>query len=159
MATSSENNDLEKRGQPSAGLHNWVFLRKFETFVFVFMFLALPFFALKVLLTTTATLEVKHAAKDLVKSLLECQEWSREKHQEIKIVSKASTKPGERFRYVVIQESKVASEIDLPPGVTIYGTVTFTNTGAPKGPASFLIAKGNKTTHVEIDPQGMISSP
>ena len=137
---------------------DWVFLRKFETFVFAFMFMALPFFALKVIYTTTSTLSVKTTVVDLVRDLLNWQKIARDKHTEIKIASKAGVN-GQPFMYCIYQEDRTLEEVRLPQGVSMIGSVTFTTSGAPDGPASFVVSKGIRSSIVEIDPQGLIRVP
>ena len=137
---------------------DWVFLRKFETFVFAFMFMALPFFALKVIYTTTSTLSVKSTVVDLVRDLLNWQRVAREKHVQIKLSSKVGTK-GEPFMYCIYQDDRTLEEVRLPAGVSIIGSVTFTSSGSPEGPASFVVTKGIKSSSVDIDTQGMIRVP
>jgi hypothetical protein len=137
---------------------DWVFLRKIETLIFAFMFLALPFFALKVLYTTTSTLSIKNTVVDLVRDLINWQQTARMKHVAIKLESKAATN-AEPAKYCISQEGQTLEEVKLPAGVSIIGSVTFTASGMPESPSSFLVTKGFRSSHVEIDNQGIISAP
>lgn len=137
---------------------DWVFLRKIETFVFAFMFLALPFFALKVVHTTTTTLSIKNTIVDLVRDLETWRGTAREKHVEIQLESKPGLN-GKPFMYCIKQDGRLVEEVRLPPGVSIIGSVTFSPSGTPAAPSSFLITKGIRSSHVEIDNQGLISAP
>jgi len=137
---------------------DWVFLRKFETFVFAFMFIALPFFALKVVYTTTATLSIKNTVVDLVRDLRNWRKMAREKQVQIRLESKAG-EHGQPFMYRITQDGRPLEEVRLPEGVSIIGSVTFTSSGEPEAPGSFLITKGIRTSHVDIDSHGLISAP
>jgi hypothetical protein len=139
-------------------LSDWVFLRKVETLIFAFMFLALPFFALKVLYTTTSTLSIKNTVVDLVRDLINWQQTARVKHVAITLESKPPTK-GEPSMYCISQDGRTLEEVRVPAGVSIIGSVTFTESGMPESPSSFLVTKGIRSSHVEIDKQGLISAP
>ena len=139
-------------------LSDWVFLRKVETLIFAFMFLALPFFALKVLYTTTSTLSIKNTVVDLVRDLINWQQTARLKHVAIKLESRPSSKSGPSM-YCISQEGRTLEEVRLPAGVSIIGSVTFTESGMPESPSSFLVTKGVRSSHVEIDKQGIVSAP
>ncbi|HEY9754117.1 MAG TPA: hypothetical protein V6C97_03025 [Oculatellaceae cyanobacterium] len=137
---------------------DWVFLRKFETAVFAFMFMALPFFALKVVYTTTSSMAIKNSVVDLVRDLISWQKNAREKHIDVKIESKVA-EPGQPSMYVVTQDGRTLEEVRLPAGVTIVGSVTFTAEGAPAAPGSFIITKGIRSATVDIDKQGLVRAP
>jgi cell division protein FtsL len=139
-------------------LSDWVFLRKVETLIFAFMFLALPFFALKVLYTTTSTLSVKNTVVDLVRDLINWQQTARVKHVAIKLESKPPSK-NQPSMYSISQDGRTLEEVRLPAGVSIIGSVTFTSNGMPESPSSFLVTKGIRSSHVEIDNQGIVSAP
>jgi hypothetical protein len=80
------------------------------------------------------------------------------KHVAIKLESKAATN-AEPAKYCISQEGQTLEEVKLPAGVSIIGSVTFTASGMPESPSSFLVTKGFRSSHVEIDNQGIISAP
>jgi hypothetical protein len=137
---------------------DWVFLRKFETAVFAFMFMALPFFALKVVYTTTSTMAIKNSVVDLVRDLINWQKISREKHIVVKIESKPAQN-GQPSMYVVTQDDRTLEEVRLPQGVTVVGSVILTPQGTPEAPSSFIVTKGIRSSTVDIDKQGLIRAP
>lgn len=139
-------------------IRNSVFLRKAENWVFAFMFFALPFFAYKVLVTITASLAVKNTAVALVQDLLKCQRMARDDQAPVRLSSRAG-KSARTFSYIVEENGQTKEELALPQGVSIIGSVTFKAGGTPRAPASFIISNGARSSHIEIDSQGIITVP
>ncbi len=140
-----------------AELLNWVSLRKLETFVFGFMFLALPFFFFRVVETTTATMSIGNVAANLVQDLIKWEKTAAEKSVLITVTSRLGITNG--AAYIIEENQKLVEQVLLPPGVKIVGSVTFDPGGAPKAPATFIISKGERSSHVEVDGKGLISTP
>ncbi len=136
---------------------SWGMLRKLETFVFAFLFLALPFFAFRVVDATTSSLSVKNTAAELVQDLIKWQQTAAEQGVSVRVTTRVG-KDSKPFAYMIQRNDQTVEEVMLPPGVQIIGSVTFQG-GVPKAPASFIISKGQRTAHVEVDAQGLIKSP
>lgn len=136
----------------------WPLFRKLETFVFAAMFIALPLFALKVVNHATTTLAVKNTSVDLVNDLIRCRGLAKEHKVGITLTSKVATDK-EPSEYEIRDEEKAVELVKLPPGVNVVGSVTFDAEGLPLHAASFLVSKGIKTAHVDVSPQGEITSP
>ena len=150
--------DKSKKAAERYELINWVLLRKLETFVFAFLFLALPFFAYKVVDATTATLAVKNTAAELVQDLIRWKKTAEDEKTAIQVTTRP-TVGHKGFAYVIKQDERSLEEVLLPPGVSIVGTVLFDSQGTPNSAATFLITKSTKSQRVEIDANGMISAP
>lgn len=147
-----------KKEAEKYALINWVLLRKLETFVFAFLFLALPFFAYKVVDATTSTLAVRNTAAELVQDLIRWKKTAFDEKTEIQITTKQIDR-GKGFAYVVKQDDRRLEEVLLPPGASIVGTVLFDKEGIPKSAATFVISKGTKNVRVEVDSTGLIKAP
>jgi hypothetical protein len=137
---------------------DWVFLRKFEIFVFAFMFLAVPFFALKVVSISSATLSIKNTTVGLVRELETWRAKAKNNHLQITIQSQTGA-DGKPFSYSVIGNGQTLQEVLLPSGVAMIGSVTFKPDGEPKAASLFIIYKGARSSHVEVDSHGLISAP
>ncbi len=147
-----------KKAAEQYELINWVLLRKLETFVFAFLFLALPFFAFKVVDATTSTLAVKNTAAELVQDLIRWKKTAEDEKTSIQITTRP-TVGHKGFAYVVKQGDRSLEEVMLPPGVAIVGTVIFDSEGTPKSAATFVITKSSKSVRVEVEPNGLITAP
>ena len=132
-------------------------IRKFETLVFLAMLFVVPFFAFRIVDTAGTTLMVQNTAVDLAKDLRKAKEIARDFHLNITVVSAPPT-VNEPSSYLIQSGSRTIEQIILPNGVSIAGTVTFTDTGMPATPASFIIAKGGRTAFVEVSRDGNTSS-
>lgn len=153
--------DGKKDGEPasfSGALLSWPLLRKFETVVFACMFLAVPFFAMKIVSVTSILLNLKQTSADLVQDLIKVKQMSKDHSLPMRVVSRLATK-SEPAAYLIQDPQRTIEEIIIPSGLTVTGTVTFTPDGTPAAPGEFVISRGNKAQKVEIDAQGMISSP
>jgi hypothetical protein len=137
---------------------NWPLLRKVETSVFGAMFIALPFFALRVVDHATTTLAVKNTSVDLVNDLIRCKGLAKQHQVNITLTSRTSTDkaPG---AYEIKDEEKTVEEVLLPKGVNIIGSVTFDPQGLPLHASSFIVSKGIRSAHVDVNTQGDIAVP
>jgi len=131
-------------------------IRKFETLVFATMLIIVPFFAFRIVDTAGTTLMVQNTAADLVKDLIKAKEIARDFHLNITVVSAPPT-VNEPSSYLIQSGSRTIEQIILPNGVSIAGTATFTETGLPQNPASFIIAKGGRNAFVEVNREGNTS--
>ena len=156
-AVSMDKSNPKKAAEPYE-LINWVLLRKLETFVFAFLFLALPFFAFRVVDATTSTLAVRNTAAELVQDLIKWKKTAEDDKTFIQVTTRP-TVGHKGFAYVVKQGERSLEEVLLPPGVAIVGTVVFDGEGMPKSAATFVITKGSKSVRVEVDPNGLITAP
>jgi hypothetical protein len=145
------------KSRDKAEILNWVSLRKLETFVFGFLFLALPFFFFRVVEATTATMSIGNVASNLVQDLIKWKKTAGEKVALITVTSR--TDIGSGSAYVIEENDKLVEQVLLPAGVSIVGSVTFNPGGTPKAPATFIISKGQRSSHVEVDGKGLISTP
>jgi hypothetical protein len=128
-------------------------IRKFETLAFLAMLFVVPFFAFRIVDTAGTTLMVQNTAADLVKDLIKAKEIARDFHLNITLVSAPPT-ANEPSSYLIQSGSRTIEQIILPNGVSIAGTVTFSDGGTPETPASFIIAKGGRTAFVEVNRDG-----
>jgi hypothetical protein len=136
---------------------NWPLLRKMETCIFAAMFLALPLLAFKVVDYTTTVLAVKNSAVDLVNDLIRCKNLAKEYNTSITLKCRTA-EANQGSAYEIRDEHKAVEEVILPKGVNVVGAVTFHPEGVPRGPASFIVTKGFRNSHVEIDAQGIITN-
>lgn len=136
---------------------NWPLLRKLETCIFAAMFLALPLLAYKVVDYTTTILAVKNSAVDLVNDLLRCKNLAKQYNTSITLKCRVAEN-NQGSAYEIRDEEKAVEEVILPKGVNVVGSVTFNHDGLPGGPSSFIVTKGFRNSHVEIDSQGMITN-
>jgi hypothetical protein len=136
---------------------NWSILRKMETLVFAAMFLALPLLAYKVVDYTRTVLSVKNSAVDLVKDLIHSKNLAQQYHTTITLRCRTTT-GDQASAYEIRDSEKAVEEVILPRGVNVVGSVTFDADGHPTGPASFIVSKNNRNSHVDIDSQGIITN-
>lgn len=137
---------------------NWPLLRKFESLVFAGLFLALPLFAWKVVEHSTTQLAVKNSAVDLVNDLIRCKSLAKQHQVSITLTSRPPTAVMPAA-YMIQDEEKTVEEVRLPKGVSMIGSVTFNPQGLPNAPASFIVSKGIRIAHVEVDRDGRIQFP
>ncbi|MCW5823047.1 MAG: hypothetical protein KIT34_09610 [Cyanobacteria bacterium TGS_CYA1] len=149
----------------------WHRIRKFESLVFLFMFFAVPLFALRVVEYTQVQLLVAAAAHDLVSDLHRCKNLSSQLKQTVTVQAAESTPSllaGKRlailipngFKYVIKVAGQIKEEMTLAEGMRLGGLVTFMPpAGVPEKPSSFILSSDYKTTTIEIDARGDISVP
>jgi hypothetical protein len=99
---------------------------------------------------------VQNTASDLVKDLVKAKEIAQDFHLTISLVSAPPT-VNEPSSYLIQSGSRTIEQIILPNGVSIAGTVTFTDSGLPLNPASFIVSKGGKSTMVDVGRDGTTS--
>ncbi len=149
----------------------WHRIRKFESLVFLFMFFAVPLFALRVVEYTQVQLLVAAAAHDLVNDLHRCKNMSSQLKQVVTVQATERTPSllaGKRlailipngFKYVIKVAGQIKEEMTLAEGMSLAGIVNFMPpAGVPEKPSSFILSSDYKTTTIEIDSQGDISVP
>ena len=136
---------------------NWPLLRKLETCIFAAMFVAFPLLAYKVIDYTTTIVAVKNSAVDLVNDLIRCKNLARQYNTSITLKCRVAEN-NQGSAYEIRDEEKAVEEIILPRGVNVIGSVTFDADGRPSGPSSFIVTRGLRSSHVEIDSQGIITN-
>lgn len=153
----------ESKAQPSTEIQekgniqlNWRFVRKIEALVFASMFLAVPFFAFRIVDIAGTSLMVQNTAVDLVRDLIRAREIAKDYGL---VITVSSALPGENdpCSYLIQNGTRTIEQVVLPRGVSMVGSVTFDEKGAPRNRASFIVNKGNRTTYVEVDTQGQTS--
>ena len=134
--------------------------------MFLFMFFAVPWFALRVINYTKAQMTLNNITFNLVNDLHSTKKKAMQERMsvtmkavqpEILMFSKASS--AAPFRYVIMRGIKVEEEIVLPEGISVSGTVTFLKDGTAERPSSFVLSQGKRTATVEIDKRGLVSVP
>ena len=135
---------------------NWRFIRKIEALVFTSMFLAVPFFAFRIVDIAGTSLMVQNTAVDLVRDLIRAREIAKDYGLTI-TVSSASQTGNEPCSYLIQNGTRTIEQVVLPRGVSMVGSVTFDEKGFPRNRASFIVSKGTKTSYVEVDQQGQTS--
>ncbi len=154
---------------------SWQRIRKFESVAFLFMFFAVPLFALRVVEYTQVQLIVSAAAHDMVNDLRRSKNLSSEIKETV-TVQAAEQSPGifaggfpskhialfvpHGFKYMIRIAGKLKEEVTLPEGMNLTGFVKFMPPlGSPERPSSFILSSDYKTTTIEIDSLGDISTP
>lgn len=122
------------------------------------MLVAIPFFAIKVVTITTASLNVKKTAADLVKDLIRVKQLAKDHGISISVTTRPPGQ-GESAAYLIQDDQRTIEEVVIPPGLNISGQVTFDVRGVPIKPTEFVISKGAKVQKVAVDEQGMITEP
>jgi len=131
-------------------------IRKFESLVFLAMLFVVPLFAYRIVDSAGTNLMVQNTASDLTKDLVKAKEIAQDFHLTISLVSAPPT-VNEPSSYLIQSGSRTIEQIILPNGVSIAGTVTFTDSGLPTNPASFIVSKGGKSAIVEVSRDGTTS--
>src|SRR5262249_20239646 len=126
--------------------------------MFASMLIAVPLCAVRVMQHTASAMAVRTSSVDLVKDLIRAKELSRDLMKPVTLTSKPAAKD-QPFRYVIEKEGKTLSEVDLPSGVSLIGSVTFDKQGLPETRASFVLSNGPNTISVEVDPKGLVTVP
>jgi len=129
------------------------FIRRFETLVFATMLIVVPFFAFRIVDAAGTTLMVQNTAADLVKDLVKAKQIARDFHLNI-TVSSAPPTVNEPSSYLIQTGARTIEQIILPHGVNIAGTITFSDSGTPENPASFVISKSGRNAFVEVSREG-----
>jgi hypothetical protein len=146
---------IEVRDKNKAQL-NWRFVRKIEALVFASMFLAVPFFAFRIVDIAGTSLMVQNTAVDLVRDLIRAREIAKDYGLVITVSSALST-GSDPCSYLIQNGTRTIEQVVLPRGVSMVGSVTFNEEGMPRNRASFIVNKGTRTTYVEVDTQGQTS--
>jgi len=144
--------EIEQSSKRSPQL-SWHFIRKLEALVFASLFLAVPFFAYRIVNIAGTTLVVQNCAVDLMKDLIRAREIAKGYGLVVTVVSVAKTGK-EPCLYRVQSNVRTIEEVVLPNGVCVVGSVIFDEKGSPQSPASFIVSKGMKTACVEVDALG-----
>ena len=87
--TESQSPEQKRKNKPK--WLRWPMVRKLESLAFMAMFLAVPFFAFRVVDYTTKQLTFNNAAHDLVKDLRRAKDMAREFQIDIQVSSFAAT--------------------------------------------------------------------
>jgi hypothetical protein len=135
---------------------DWRFIRKVEALVFASMFLAVPFFAFRIVDIAGTSLMVQNTAVDLIKDLIRAREIAKDYGLSI-TVSSAPPSGNDPCSYLIQNGTRTIEQVVLPRGVSMYGSVTFDDKGFPRNRASFIVSRGAKTSYVEVDGQGQTS--
>ncbi|PWT97218.1 MAG: hypothetical protein C5B53_08385 [Candidatus Melainabacteria bacterium] len=135
---------------------NWRFIRKIEALVFASMFLAVPFFAFRIVDIAGTSLMVQNTAVDLVRDLIRAREIAKD-YGLVITVSSALPAGNDPCSYLIQNGTRTIEQVVLPRGVSMVGSVTFDEKGSPRNRASFIVNKGARTTYVEVDTQGQTS--
>jgi hypothetical protein len=135
---------------------NWRLIRKVEGLVFASMLLAIPFFAFRIVDATGTALMVKNTSVDLVKDLIKARDMAKDFKLPITVTCARGVN-NEPFAYLIQNGSRTIEQVIVPPGVSMVGSVTFDETGIPKGRSSFVITKGMRSATVEVDERGSTS--
>jgi hypothetical protein len=142
----------EKRGPQL----NWRLIRRIEAIVFTSMFLAVPFFAFRIVDIAGTSLMVQNTAVDLVKDLIRAREIAKDYGLAITVCSVPPV-GDQPCSYVIQNGIRTIEQVVLPRGVSIAGAVTFDDKGAPQCRASFIVSKGTRITTVDVDLLGQTS--
>ncbi len=128
--------------------------------MFVAMFVLVPLFAIRVVDYTQGQLLVVNLSRELVHDLHRAREMAE---QEESVELSGSTLRGTSLYSYVISYGfpvrEVHEVIILPEGVSVVGSVTFTETGAPEKPSSFIVSGSSRSVTIEIDKSGIITVP
>jgi hypothetical protein len=155
MEQSKTDATVEAKEQKKAQL-NWRFIRKIEALVFTSMFLAVPFFALRIVDIAGTSLMVQNTAVELVRDLIRAREIAKDYGLTI-TVSSAPSNSAEPCSYLIQNGTRTIEQVVLPRGVSMIGSITFDEKGFPRNRASFIVSKGTRTSYVEVDTQGQTS--
>ncbi|MBX9695565.1 MAG: hypothetical protein K2Z81_24490 [Cyanobacteria bacterium] len=156
--SDSSSGKKEEGSQSGAKKSYWAVIRKLETIMFLAMFLLVPLFAYRVVDYTQGQLLVVNLSKELVLDLHRAKDMATSKKESVEL--SGSTLKGTRlYSYVISYGSQVHEVIILPEGLSVVGTVTFTESGAPKDPSSFILSGASRSSTIEIDKAGIISVP
>lgn len=137
------------------GRLNWPFVRKIEALVFASMFLAVPFFALRIVDIAGTSMMVQNTAVDLVRDLIRAREIAKDYRLAITVSSAPAT--SDSCSYLITNGTRTIEQLALPRGVSMVGAVTFDEEGTPRNRASFIVSKGSRTAYVEVDSRGQTS--
>lgn len=136
---------------------NWRFVRKLEALVFASMFLAVPFFAFRIVDIAGTSLMVQNTAVDLERDLRRAREIAKDYGLTI-TVSSALPTGNDPCSYLIQNGTRTIEQVVLPRGVSMLGSVTFDDKGVPRNPpASFIVSKGTRTSYVEVNSDGQTS--
>lgn len=133
---------------------DWPLIRKFESLIFASMVFAIPFFAFRVVDLTSTQLSVRQTGVDLVKDLVRAKEISKEYGLSITVCGRPATE-SEGTAYLIQNGNRTIEEVLLPKGVNVLGSVTFNEEGKPNTGAIFTISKGWKSSHVNLNSEGI----
>jgi hypothetical protein len=133
---------------------DWPLIRKFESLIFASMVFAIPFFAFRVVDLTSTQLSVRQTGVDLVKDLVRAKEISKEYGLSITVCGRPATE-NEGTAYLIQNGNRTIEEVLLPKGVNVLGSVTFNEEGKPNTGAIFTISKGWKSSHVNLNSEGI----
>jgi hypothetical protein len=134
---------------------NWPFVRKIEALVFASMFLAVPFFAFRIVDIAGTSMMVQNTAVDLVTNLIRAKEIAKDYGLVITVSSAPAA--NDSCSYLILNGTRTLDQIVLPRGVSMVGSITFEAEGTPRSRASFMVSKGSRTTYVEVDNRGQTS--
>lgn len=148
-------NPVADRG---AGL-NWPLIRKLETLIFLGMFIAVPFFALRVVGYTATQMAVSNTVHGLVQDIRKARDMAKESHLTITVASAQPSKTEKRFSYAIQNGTRNIIEVILPPGISLNGSVSFDENGVVSGPTSFVCSMAGRNQNVEVDSSGTVSAP
>ena len=151
--TESQSPEQKRKNKPK--WLRWPMVRKLESMAFMAMFLAVPFFAFRVVDYTTKQLTFNNAAHDLVKDLRRAKDMAREFQIDIQVSSFAAT-PEKPAGYLIKTGTKTMEEVVIPAGVSIQGGVAFDAEGVPEKPGSFDLKLGNREVSVDVDLAGVV---
>jgi len=155
MEEGKPNESIELREKRGPQL-NWRFIRRIEAVVFTSMFVAVPFFAFRIVDIAGTSLMVRNTATDLVKDLIRAREIAKDYGLSITVCSvpPISDQPSS---YVIQNGIRTIEQVVLPRGVAMAGAVTFDDKGSPQNRAAFVITKGTRVTTVDVDRLGQTS--
>lgn len=152
---SAPNNPVADRG---AGL-NWPLIRKIETLIFLGMFIAVPFFALRTVGFAATQMAVSNTVHGLVQDIRKARDMAKESHLTITVASSPPTKTEKRFSYAIQNGTRNIIEVILPPGISLTGNVSYDENGVVSGPASFVCSMAGRVQNVEVDSSGTVFVP
>jgi hypothetical protein len=146
-------------GEISAGGKDWPLMRKVEALVFLAMFLAVPLFAFRVLAYTHSQLMVRNICRELVLDLGRVKAMAIKTKQNVEVSGSTTLGKYHRYSYSISTPGGLVEEIVLPEDVSVSGSITFTDSGKPVRPSSFIVTSFNRNTTVEIDKIGVVTVP
>lgn len=155
----TDNASQQAKAAPrSGGKLNWPLIRKFETFAFMSMLLAVPFFAFRVVDLTATQLQVNKTAVDLVRDLIRTKDTAKNYALTMTVCGRPPGKEDPNSAYLIQNGTRTIEEVILPKGVTVVGSITFDEQGMPNSRGTFVITKGWKTEQVNVNAEGIATA-
>ncbi len=158
MSNSADEPSKIDRAKVALADSNWPLTRKVETLIFLGMFLAVPLFAIRVIEYTRAELTIRNICRELVVDLGRAKIMAIQTKQNVEVTATAMPR-SKFFSYVMMTPKGIREEIVMPETVSVSGMVTFTESGLPQRPSSFIVSSFSRNSTVEIDKAGVVSVP